>query len=99
MSSPWWRQWAPSCPHVLGLDDVLGRRDQLIRLEGQEAAHRLRLLLAGDDVGFVHAEDLHEVDAVYGVHDAVQLALVEGAAEFPAAADPLERSPDERIEV
>ena len=84
---------------VLGLDDVLGRGDQLVGLDRQEAARRLRLLLAGDEVGLVDAQDLDEVDAVDGMHDAVQLALVERAAELPARADALQRAADERVEV
>ena len=87
---------APTCS---ALTTCWRRGDQLVGLERQEAAHRLRLLLAGDEVGLVHTQDLDEVDALHGVHDAVQLALVERAAELPAGADALERAADERVEV
>ena len=56
-------------------------------------------LLAGLEVRLVDAQDLHELDAVDRVHDAVQLALVERAAERPAARRGRRRAADERVEV
>src|SRR5687767_10174035 len=69
---------------VGGLDDVLARSHQLIRLEHDVRAGGLGGLLPGLEVRLVDPQDLHELDAVDRVHDAVQLALVEGAAERPA---------------
>ena len=50
-------------------------------------------------VRLVDAQDLHELDAVDRVHDAVQLALVERAAERPARARARRVAADERVQV
>ncbi len=59
--------------------------DQLVGLEHDVGPGRLGRLLAGREVRLVDAQDLHELDAGDRVDDAVQLALVERAAERPAA--------------
>ena len=67
--------------------------DQLVGLEHDVAAGRLGRLLARQQVRLVDAQDLHELDAVDRVHDPVQLALVERAAERPARARALSVPP------
>src|SRR5215213_161875 len=84
---------------VGGFDDVLAGGHQLIRLQHDVRAGGLGGLLPRLEVRLVDPQDLHELDAVDGVHDAVQLALVERAAERPAGAGAGRVSADERVEV
>src|SRR4051794_19622259 len=81
------------------LDDVLAGREQLVRLQDDVRAARLGGLLARLQVRLVDAQDAHELDAVDGVHDAVELALVERAAERPAAPGAGRVAADERVQV
>ena len=67
--------------------------------ELQVAAGRLRVLLAGREVGLVDAQDLDELDALDLADDPEELALVERAAELPAVAEALGRAADERVQV
>src|SRR5438034_6996458 len=95
----------PSCSSTTsvlamrGLDDVLTRGHQLVGLEHDVRARRLRRLLPGLQVRLIDAQDAHELDAVHGVHDAVELALVECAAERPAAAAAGRVPAHERVQV
>ena len=56
-------------------------------------------LLPGPQLGLVHAQDLHELDAVDRVHDLVELALVEHPAERPAVPRAGGVAADERVQV
>ena len=84
---------------MVGLDDVSPGREQLVGLERDVASGGLGGLLAGSHLGLVDAEDLHELDAVDGVHDLVELALVEHAAERPAVAGAGGVAAGERVQV
>ena len=84
---------------VRRLDDVLAGGDQLVGLEHDVRPGRLGRLLAGHEVRLVDPQDLHELDAVDGVDDPVQLALVERAPERPAVAGAGRVAADERVQV
>ena len=61
-------------------------------------AGRLGRLPPAHEIGAVHAQQPHVLDARDLMHDAVQLALVERAAELPAVAVVAGRAADERVE-
>src|SRR5262249_50193795 len=83
----------------LGLDDVRPGGDQLVLADLEVAAGGLGILLPGRQVGLVDAEDLDELDPVDLADDAVELALVQRAAELPAVAVALRRTAHERVQV
>src|SRR5689334_16295921 len=61
---------------VRGLHDVRPRGDELVAGDLEVRPERLGVLLAGDEVGLVDAQDLHELDPRHLVDDAEELALV-----------------------
>src|ERR1700761_1100888 len=77
------------------LDDVPPGGDQLVRGQDHPALGRVGSLVPGADIGLVHAQDVHELNARDLVDDPEQLALVERAPQRPALGGPGGRAADQ----
>src|ERR1700753_1110124 len=80
-------------------DDMVARDDDLVGFDGDLATGRLGSLLAGGEVHLIEAKDLHRLDGVEGVHDRIELPLVERAARRPSPAHPARGAADHRVQV